>query len=110
MFKKLVLENRSYRGYDESRKITREELLEMVDCARLTPASINMQPLKYYLAYTDECVAKIRPLTKWARALPELKLPHPGHGPTAFIIICQDTDLQPSITRFQKDIGIAAQT
>ena len=47
MFKDLVKACRSYRGYDESRKVTREELMEFVDCARLTPASSNKQVLKY---------------------------------------------------------------
>ena len=30
-FEKLVRQNRSYRGFDESRKVDREELLRMVD-------------------------------------------------------------------------------
>ena len=34
MLKDLVLKNRSYRGYDETRKVTREELLEFVDLTR----------------------------------------------------------------------------
>ena len=51
MIKDLVKQNRSYRGYDESRRVTEAELREMVDCARLTASSVNMQPLKYYLAW-----------------------------------------------------------
>ena len=43
----LVKKNRSYRGYDETRTITREELLDLVDLSRFTPSSINQQPLKY---------------------------------------------------------------
>lgn len=109
-FKDLVLKNRSYRGFDRSRKVTREELLEMVDCARLTASSVNQQPLKYYLAYDEETVAKIQAETYWARALPDMHLPHKGKEPTAFIVICQDTDLAPSTVRFQKDDGIVAQT
>ena len=34
MLKDLLKQNRSYRGYDESVRLTREQLLEMVDCAR----------------------------------------------------------------------------
>ncbi len=110
MLKDLIRANRSYRGYDESRKITEEELLELVDCARLTPSSINMQPFRYYLAWEKEEVDKIQALTKWARALPQLELPHPGMYPTAFIVICQDTSVNDSLARFQKDVGIVAQT
>ena len=46
MIRDLVEKSRSYRGYDESRQVTREELVELVECARLTPSSVNMQPLK----------------------------------------------------------------
>lgn len=110
MIKDLVQKNRSYRGYDESRKVTREELVHLVECARLAPSSVNMQPLRYYLVHTQEELDLLQPLTNWARALPELTLPHPGHCPTGFVVICQDTNLNPSIPRFQKDIGIVAQT
>lgn len=109
-FEGLVRRNRSYRGYNESRAVTREELEQMVNCARLSASSVNMQPLKYYLAYEKETVAKIQPLTGWAKNLPDLKLPHDGMCPTGFIVICQDKDIFDSMARFQKDVGIAAQT
>ena len=76
MLKDLVKANRSYRGYDESRRIEKEELMDMVDCARLAASSVNMQPLRYYLAWEKEEVDKIQPLTGWAKGLPELTLPH----------------------------------
>ena len=44
------------------------------------------------------------------RALPEKHLPYPGKRPTAFIVICQNTNWEPDVGRFQKDIGIVAQT
>ena len=110
MIKDLVRQSRSYRGYDESRPITREELAELVDCARLAPSSVNMQPFRYYLACEKAQLEIIQPLTGWARALPEKHLPYPGHRPTAFIVICQETDWQENLARFQKDVGIVAQT
>ena len=110
MLKDLVKANRSYRGYDESRRIEKEELMDMVDCARLAASSVNMKPLRYYLAWEKEEVDKIQPLTGWAKGLPELTLPHEGMCPTAFVIICQDTRVFESLARFQKDVGIAAQT
>ena len=110
MLKDLIIKNRSYRGYDSGRKVTREELEDMVDCARLSASSVNRQPLKYYLAWEQEEVDRIQALTKWARGLPELTLPHPGKKPAAFIVICQDMLLGDSKARFQKDVGIAAQS
>ena len=34
-FVELVRKNRSYRGYNENRPVTREELTRLVECARL---------------------------------------------------------------------------
>ena len=45
----LIKQNRSYRGYDHNRQISREELLTMVEAARLCPSSVNLQPLRYFL-------------------------------------------------------------
>lgn len=106
----LIKANRSYRGYDHNRIVTKDELLKMVEAARLCPSSVNVQPLKYFLAHTPETVANIQSETKWAKGLAELELPHPGKGPTAFIVICQDTDIDANLARFQRDVGIVAQT
>ncbi len=110
MLKDLLKQNRSYRGYDESVPVTRGQLLEMVDCARYAPSSVNRQPFQYYLASDPETAAKIQPLTRWARALPELDLPFPGTRPVAWIVICQNMDWGETVARYQKDVGIVAQT
>ena len=110
-FKDLVIKNRSCRGFDESYIITREQLEDLVDCARLAPAAQNIQPLKYYLSYDEKTNAIIQPITKWAGALAHLNLPYEGHRPTAFIVICFDKNIggdDPS--KFMKDVGICAQT
>ena len=45
-----------------------------------------------------------------ARALPEMVLPHPGKRPTGFVVICQDKRIDENLNRYQKDVGIVAQT
>ena len=110
MLKDLVIKNRSWRGYHEDRRVTKEELLDLVDHARLCPSSVNGQPFRYYIAWEKEEVDRIQKLTRWARALPQMQLPHPGMCPTAFIIITQDTNIGPNLARYQKDVGIVAQT
>lgn len=109
-FREIVEKNRSYRGFDEGYKFTKEQLEEYVDLTIYTASSVNAQPLKYYLVYTDEEVELVRPMTRWARALPDMELPHKNHHATAFIIICQDTSISDNLARYQKDIGIVAQT
>lgn len=110
MLKDLVLANRSCRGYDKDRKVTRDELLEMVDMARLTAASVNKQPLKYYLVYEEKEAALINSLVKFGANLPELGLPFEGTEPPAFILICHDLNISDINNLFMKDVGIVAQT
>jgi len=106
----LVKKSRSYRGFDESFRFNREMLERIVDITRFTPSSVNLQPLKYYIAYEQADLDKIQPLTLWAKALPQIELPHPGKCPTAFIVICQDTTISQNLQRFSRDVGIVAQT
>ncbi len=110
MFKELVLKNRSYRGFNENRIISREELVELVELARLCPSAVNAQPLKYKLIFENQEVIKFRPELNWARALPELQIPHEGMQPTGFIVICLDESVSSDMAMCQKDIGITAQT
>lgn len=110
MVKDLIIKNRSYRGYDESYSFTREQLMNYVDGARFCASSINIQPLKYFIAYKKEDVDKIQCRIKWARQLPQITLPHPGMCPTGFIVICQDKGISDNLNRFMKDVGIVAQS
>ena len=110
MLKDLILKNRSYRGYDETYSFTKEQMMAYVDGARLCPSSKNLQPLKFFMAYEKEDVDIIRPLVHWAAQLKDITLPHPGHCPTGFIVICVDTDISENLAMFQRDAGIVAQT
>ena len=109
-FKEIVIKNRSYRGYDESHTLTREELVELVDMARLTPSAMNGQPFSYYVASEKEQLDIVQPLTKWAAALPQMTLPHEGKCPTGFIVICQNMEVSENLQQYRTDLGIVAQT
>lgn len=110
MIKDLIKKNRSVRGYDNSREVTIEELREMVDCARLSASSVNMQPLKYILVRTEDGKARVLEQVSFAAKLSALKLPHKGNEPMAYIVICQDEQISKSETGFLRDVGIAAQS
>ena len=106
----IVKANRSYRGYDESYVFTKEDLLDLVNITRFVPSSVNKQPFKFYVSYEKEEVALIQSMTKWAAALPDMTLPHPGMCPTGFIVMCQDLEINENPMRYSTDIGIVAQT
>ncbi|MBO7633220.1 MAG: nitroreductase family protein, partial [Lachnospiraceae bacterium] len=110
MIKDLVRKNRSYRGYDESRKITEDELKELVDTARVAGSAANLQPLKYRLVCSESEVAKLNGITRWGKMLKDIELPHTGKYPTAYIVICVDTEITKAPENANTDIGIAAQT
>ncbi len=110
MLKDLLLTSRSYRSFDERAKISREQLLEWIDCTRLCPSSVNLQMLKFRpVTEPDECQAVLAQ-TRWAGKFKELTLPPPHHAPVAYVVICADSTVSPNASAFQKDVGICAQT
>ena len=106
-FRYLVQKNRSTRPFDPERRITREELEQLVDLARLTPSAVNLQPLKYLLSWQEETNALILAHTAWAGLLKDISLPPEGKGPAGYIVICTDTQIAKNAAT---DVGIAAQT
>ncbi len=105
MLKDLVLKNRSYRRFDESRKIDEAVLRELVDLARITPSAANKQPLKYKLISTpDDAVFET---LGWAAYLKDWKGPVPGERPAAYIVVLTDRTID---SPMGIDPGIVAQT
>lgn len=107
MLKELVTKNRSYRRFDQSYKIEEQTLLELVDLARLTPSTANLQPLKYVLSSDPARNNLIFPHLAWAGYLKDWPGPAEGERPSAYIAILRDTSISGMETC---DHGIAAQT
>lgn len=102
----LLKKNRSYRGYDALRPITREDLLKLLEVTRWVGSGMNAQPLRYRLVCGEEA-ARVHPLVKLGAALPEEHLPHPGEEPSAYIVVCSTA---PEGKVVDIDLGIAAQS
>ena len=107
MLKEIIQKNRSYRRFHEEVTIGRETILELVDLARLSASSGNLQPLKYLLADSRYMNEKIFPQLQWAGYLTDWPGPAEGERPSAYIIILHDTKISKSV---QCDHGIAAQS
>ncbi len=103
----LMRKTRSFRSFKSGVSIDDETLLSFIDNARISAATMNLQPLKYRIVNREE-VAKVLPLTRWAASL-SVKLPPEGHGPSAFIVICHDNAVTPFKPIFLKDVGIVAE-
>jgi nitroreductase len=107
MIEELIRRNRSYRRFQENRNIDRETLQELVNLARLSPSSANLQPLKYIISNTPEKNSLIFPCLAWAGYLKDWPGPQEGERPSAYIIILGDTEITKN---FGCDHGIAAQS
>jgi nitroreductase len=107
MIKDLVVKNRSYRRFEEDVDVGLETLRELVNLARLSASSANVQPLKYMLSNEPQRNAQIFPHLAWAGYIKEWPGPIEGERPSAYVIILGDKRLKKS---FGCDHGIAAQS
>ena len=70
MLKDLLKQNRSYRGYDESVRLTREQLLDMVDCARYAPSPRTSSPSSTFWCTPRRTVTSCSPAPVGPEACP----------------------------------------
>lgn len=103
----LIKQCRSYRRFHENHRITEETLRELVDLARLSASSANLQPLKYILSFDPAKNDLIFPTLAWAGYLKNWPGPKKGERPSAYIIILGDKTIATSI---DCDHGIASQS
>ncbi len=103
----LVRQNRSCRRFDHFHKIDQGQLEELVNLARHCASAANMQPLKYILCTDAEKNENIFDCLGWAAYLKEWKGPVKEERPSAYIVICGDTQIAKN---FWCDHGIVAQT
>ena len=65
-FQSLLEERKSMRGYDSSKKVTKEQIETIISAAMLAPSWKNQQTSRYYCVISDD---KVKELS--ARCLPE---------------------------------------
>ncbi len=106
-FNDLVLRNRSYRKYQANQPVFRNELMALIDLARNTPSSKNIQPLKYILVTNKEETDFIFNQLAWAKHLADWDGPQIDQRPPAYLIMLLDKKLN---EQAMIDAGIAAQT
>ena len=107
MIEDLIRKNRSCRRFKERSPVSQETLQELVNLARLSPSSGNIQPLKYILSSSPEKNRLIFPCLAWAGYLKDWSGPEEGERPSAYIVILGDTAISKN---YGCDHGIAAQS
>lgn len=97
-----LLKRRTIRKFTQ-KKIEKNDLMDLIEYARLAAYPANLQPLKFAIIDNDADVAKVFPLTKWAGYLPDGG-PKSGEEPTAYIVVLGDKSVKSS---FEVEAGAA---
>ena len=106
MFIDLIEKTRTVRHFNRKKPVTGEDILYLLECARLTPCAANLQRIRY-ASFLDAADPKHFAKVAFAGYLPEDKKPKIDEAPTAYLVIltaCDTPDVNLSI-----DIGIAAE-
>lgn len=103
---RLLLKNRSYRGYDTGYTVRADQLRRIIAVNTRISSARNRQVLRFRPVLGDEAAA-IASGIRLGGALPELHLPLPGTEPNAFIVICTTV---PEDRWVDMDVGISAQS
>lgn len=103
---RLLLKNRSHRGYDARFVVRGDQLRRIIGVNAKIPSARNQQVLRFRPVLADEA-PKVLPHIRLGGALPELHLPLPGTEPNAFIIICSTVAEDRYV---DIDLGISAQS
>jgi nitroreductase len=107
MISELIKKCRSYRRFYQEIAIHNNDLLEMVDNARLSASARNAQSLKYIISNHKDNNTKVFPCLSWAGYLKDWPGPVEGERPSAYIIMLNDTEISKN---YLCDHGIAAQS
>ena len=93
------------RRFYQEKKLTRQQLMELVETARLTPSAANRQPFKYRIVCDEEENEKVFRLLGFAGYLKDWDGPSEGEKPTGYIVITCPANVNDEV-----DAGIVGQT
>jgi len=77
-----IKERRSHRSYTD-KKISKEVLEEIIDCARLAPSANNVQPWEFVVITDKETLRRVASITDYGKFI--------GDAAACIIVLCKDT-------------------
>lgn len=102
----LLKTRRTYRKFDETRKIPDDAVEDIVRAQQYASCGNNRQPLRYIVVSDEKLVNEIFEITKWAASLPDDQgRPKEGERPTMFVAVLEDNSLINAVTG--TDVGLA---
>lgn len=107
----LLKTRRTYRKFDELRKIPDSVIEKMTSAVRYSSSAMNRQPLKYIYVQSEEYVNRIFENTRWAGILPsDIGIPKIGERPVMFVIVLADNELKSAYTEFDAGLAVSNMT
>ena len=103
---RLLLKNRSHRGYDANFIVREDHLRRIIAVNAKIPSARNQQVLRFRPVLSGEA-QKVLAHIRLGGALPHLHFPLPGTEPNAFIIVCSTAAEDRYV---DIDLGISAQS
>lgn len=89
--KELLEQRRSYRKFDQSKKISKEDIQDILESVRYASCGNNRQFIRYLSIEGEEKVEEVFSITKWAASLPpEVGQPKEGEHPVYFVALVYD--------------------
>jgi len=85
--KELLIKNRSYRRFYNEKKISIDELKEMVELVRYTNSAANRQVVRFRLVADDKTNAIVYDKLGWAGYLKDWDGPKKEERPSAYIVL-----------------------
>lgn len=102
-----IMSRRTIRKFKQD-KIDKNDLIKLVDCARMAAYGANLQPLKFAVIDDESKMNEIFPFIKWAGYL-EDGAPKENERPRAYIAVLGDKTLKASDT-YETESGAAVTT
>lgn len=104
--KELIKSRRTIRKFSQE-PIPEEKLTSYVEAARVAPSGANLQPLKYIVVSSAEMSNRMFPQVKWAGYLAPEYNPKDDERPTAYIVVCADTEIRKN--GYEIDVGASVE-
>ena len=83
----LAKKTRSYRKFLEEKRVTSEQVREMIAVAGMAPCASNLQRLRFSIITEDKERDQLFSGVGWAGYITEWDGPEPGERPSAYIVI-----------------------
>ena len=106
MVSELIKKCRSFRRFDEKKRITDEQLRSFVESARYTPSAANLQRLRFALFCDKASCDTIFGGLRFAAYLKDWQGPAEGERPVAYVVITSEKELDVNLAI---DLGIVSE-